>query len=400
MLKYETYEVQVKETWHNPNPRMLFLIFLPALIFESAFNADWFTFKRQFVKILLMAGPMLIFSSFATALLMYYVLGFDAGESNFTFTACVLFGTINSATDPVAVVSLLKSLGVSKRISTLIEGESLLNDGTALVVFLVLQDFVQGEELTGGEVAIKFCQMSLGGPLLGLAFGLIMKFLLSRIHNQPIMEANLTVCLPYVCFYIAEHDKVHVSGILALVTMGLYMTNIGKTQISSESTHSIHAIWGYIGFMAETLIFLLTGFVLGGELEDVSWIMLAQLLGLYVGLHIIRFIGLVLLWPLMSLTKYKFTFKHILLISYSGLRGAVGLSLALMINLNEEIESKSIKNHTMFFTAGIVLLTLVINAPTTGLLIKKLKLVKESELSRAMLRKVLDEHNDYAEEYI
>ena len=71
-----------------------------------------------------------------------------------------------------------------------------------------------------------------------------------------------------------------------------------------------------------------------------------------------------------------------------------------MINLDEKIESKSIKNHTMFFTAGIVLLTLVINAPTTGLLIKKLKLVKESELSRAMLRKVLDEHNDYAEEYI
>lgn len=182
-LKYETYEVQVKETWHNPNPRMLFLIFLPALIFESAFNADWFTFKRQFVKILLMAGPMLIFSSFATALLMYYVLGFNAGDSNFTFTACVLFGAINSATDPVAVVSLLKSLGVSKRISTLIEGESLLNDGTALVFFLVLQEFVQGEELTGGEVAKKFCQMSLGGPLLGLAFGLIMEFLLSRIHN-------------------------------------------------------------------------------------------------------------------------------------------------------------------------------------------------------------------------
>ena len=107
--------------------------------------------------------------------------------------------------------------------------------------------------------------MSICGPLLGLAFGMFMAFSLSRIHNQPIMEANLTVCLPYMLFYIAEHENVHVSGILALVTMGLYMTNVGKTQISSESDEAIHSIWKYIGFTAETLIFLITGFVLGGE---------------------------------------------------------------------------------------------------------------------------------------
>ena len=212
-----------------------------------------------------MAGPMLIFSSFATAFFMYYVLDFKGEANNFSFIACVLFGTINSATDPVAVVSLLKSLGVSKRISTLIEGESLLNDGTALVLFLVLIKFVQGESMTAGEMIGQFCKMSLLGPLLGLFFGMIMAFLLSRIHNQPIMEANLTVCLPYILFYTAEHHDVHVSGILALVTMGLYMTNVGKTQISSESDEAIHSIWHYIGFMAETLIFLLTGIVLGGE---------------------------------------------------------------------------------------------------------------------------------------
>ena len=171
-----------------------------------------------------MAGPMLLFSTFLTAVLMYYVLGFQGDQNNFTFLACCLFGAINSATDPVAVVSLLKSLGVSKQISTLIEGESLLNDGTALVLFLVLIKFVEGESMSFGEVIGQFCKMSLLGPLLGLAFGMLMAFALSRIYNQPIMEANLTVCLPYICFYVAEHKDVHVSGILALVTMGLYMT--------------------------------------------------------------------------------------------------------------------------------------------------------------------------------
>ena len=100
---------------------------------------------------------MLIFSSFATALVMYYCLGFSSERNNLSFIGCVLFGAINSATDPVAVVALLKSLGVSKRISTLIEGESLLNDGTALVLFLVIIKFVEGEDMSATDVVAQFC---------------------------------------------------------------------------------------------------------------------------------------------------------------------------------------------------------------------------------------------------
>jgi len=209
---------------------------------------------------------MLIFSTFATALTMYYVIGFNSEYNNMSFLGCVLFGAIISATDPVAVVALLKELGVSKKISTLIEGESLLNDGTALVFFLVIIKFVEGEDPSAGDVVAQFCRMSLLGPLLGVGFGVVMAFILSRIHNEPIMEANLTVCMPYILFYVAEHHSVHVSGILALVAMGLYMTNRGRTRISTESEETIHAIWHYIGFVAETLIFALTGVILGAEL--------------------------------------------------------------------------------------------------------------------------------------
>ena len=179
----ETAIVQVNYGFHNPSPELVFLIFLPALIFESAFNSDWHTFKRQFIKILLMAGPMLMFSTFSTAAVMYYVLQFSSEFNNISWIGCVLFGAIISATDPVAVVSLLKELGVSKRISTMIEGESLLNDGTALVMFLILITFVEGESPTVGEMIGQFCKMSLLGPLLGLIFGMIMAFMLSRIHN-------------------------------------------------------------------------------------------------------------------------------------------------------------------------------------------------------------------------
>ena len=117
-------------------PELLLMLFMPALIFESAFSADFHTFSMQLPKILLMALPMLLAATFLTAAVMYYILGYGTGENpDMDFTACVLFGAIISATDPVAVVALLKELGVSKRIGTLIEGESLLNDGTAMVVF-------------------------------------------------------------------------------------------------------------------------------------------------------------------------------------------------------------------------------------------------------------------------
>ena len=103
---------------------------------------------------------MLMFSTFVTAATMYYVLGFQSEYNEMTWMACILFGAIISATDPVAVVALLKELGVSVKISTLIEGESLLNDGTALVLFIVLQKMASGEEKTAGDIASMFCQMS------------------------------------------------------------------------------------------------------------------------------------------------------------------------------------------------------------------------------------------------
>lgn len=114
------------------DPHTLLLIFLPALIFESAFHCDWHIFKMEFLQILFLAGPCLIASTFLSAFVMRYVLWY---QGEFTFSAAIMFGAIISATDPVAVVALLKELGASRRLATLIEGESLLNDGTAMVVF-------------------------------------------------------------------------------------------------------------------------------------------------------------------------------------------------------------------------------------------------------------------------
>lgn len=116
-------------------------------------------------------------------------------------------------------------------------------------------------------------------------------------------------------------------------------------------------------------------------------------------LHIIRFLGLFLFMPCMKLTGYDFTLKHVVLLSYSGLRGAVGLCLALIVKFNDKIDD-DIKDQVMFFTAGIVLLTLIINGTTTGMVIRKLGMIKENEMSKRMLAQVLESHDSKALEFI
>ena len=285
-----------------------------------------------------MAGPMLLMSIILSALMMKYILGYNGDE--FPFSAALLYGSIISATDPVAVVCLLKELGASKRLSTMIEGESLLNDGTAMVVFLVVLDIVEGVDLSVGDIVVKFVRLSFGGPLLGIVCGVVITFMLRRIHNDFVLEVNTTIFACFVMFYTAE-SILYVSGILALVALGLYMTKTGKTRISAESEHSVHHIWGYFGFIAETLIFILTGVIMGdrathNEITTVGLDYVKMFAG-YVILHFIRFFCILVCWPFLSRMGYGMTFKEVVLCSYAGLRGAVGMSLALMVAASDKI---------------------------------------------------------------
>lgn len=227
------------------DPHVFFMIFLPPLIFESSFSIDWHIIKTEFLKVLILAGPMLVVHVFIVAIVMRWVLQY---KGEFTFEASVMFGGIISATDPVAVVSLLKELGASRTLSTLIEGESLVNDGTAAVMFLVALDLVKGASFNAGTIIGEFFRLSFGGPALGIIFGFVTSMWLRRIVDNSILETNLTIITAYLVFYTAEMTDLKVSGILALVSLGLYMTKVGKTRISHASEETLHHIWQFLGF--------------------------------------------------------------------------------------------------------------------------------------------------------
>jgi len=138
----------IEDALSQMDPSFMLFLFLPALIFESAFSTDWHTFVIQLPKILIMALPIMGIAIYLTALVMFYLLNGSSGNDKvMPWEACILFGAIVSATDPVAVVSLLKELGAPKQLATMIEGESLLNDGTAYVVFLIAKDLLTGNAL-------------------------------------------------------------------------------------------------------------------------------------------------------------------------------------------------------------------------------------------------------------
>ncbi|XP_030844648.1 sperm-specific sodium proton exchanger isoform X1 [Strongylocentrotus purpuratus] len=346
------------------DPHVLLQIFLPVLIFESAFAMDVHTFMRSFSQVCILALFGLVVASVLTA-----VLAMNLFNYNWNFSEAMMFGAIMSATDPVAVVALLKDLGASKQLGTIIEGESLLNDGCAIVIFNVFMKMVFFPQLTStvGQNVLYFLQVAVAGPLWGYAVAKVTVFFLSHIFNDALVEITITLAATYLTYYIGD-IWLEVSGVLAVVVLGL-IVNAEKTSISPEVEVFLHRFWEMLAYLANTLIFMMVGVVVTQKalvaVDKMDWF---YLIILYLAITIIRGMVISLFSPILSRIGYGLTWRNAVIMTWGGLRGAVGLALALVVeNLagNDVIGSKF-----LFHTAGIVVLTLVINATTIQTLLR------------------------------
>lgn len=358
-------------------------------------------FKHSVAQMLLLAGPGVLMSTVMVASFAIYAMGYD-----WDWPTGLTFGAMMSATDPVAVVALLQELGAPKQLSILIEGESLFNDGTALVVFAVFKDMMTGAAQRGvGEIISFFARLSIGGPGLGLVVGEIGVFFLGLIMNDPPSEVTLVASLVYGCWLLAESTPLHVSGVLAVVLLGLRLSAAGKVRVSCEP--AMHYFWETVSYLANTLIFILAGVVIvekaffSDEITLQDWWLL---LALYLFLHVVRLITLTVLYPALSRTGYGLEPRAAAVLSWAGLRGAVGLALGLMVQSDQLVDSKT-GSRMLFHISGIAALTLVVrggaappppaaapspaaagqvNGTTTGALVRYLKLDSASPASRRM----------------
>ncbi len=365
------------------DPHLLLFIFLPILIFEASYAMDLHTFKKTSTNAIILAVPGILIAlglTGATAMGLKY---FDIGLQNWTWPLALMFGAIVSATDPVAVVALLKDLGASKKLGTLIEGESLLNDGTAIVLFMVFFLGITGEA-TGGSPILEFIRVAFGGLLVGGLFGYIVIYWVKNVFNDALVETSLVIAAAYLTFYVAEHT-LHVSGVLGLVALGLIIGGVGRSRISPQVEHFMHEFWELAGFIANCLIFLIVGIVVAERsvFNPNDFLLLAIF---YIGIHVVRAIVIAMFYPIMKKSGYGLPKRDAIIVWYGALRGAIGLALALIVaGVDDHYISKEIKDQFLFFTAGIVTLTLLINASTIKYLVSYLGLTKISPAKALML---------------
>ncbi|GMH39853.1 hypothetical protein BSKO_07757 [Bryopsis sp. KO-2023] len=392
------------ELWKSMDPALLLLVFLPVLIYASANSLDFHTFKQCFGQVLVLAGPGVVIGTALIGCAMKYMFPYD-----WDWPKSLMFGAMMSATDPVAVVALLKEVGASQKLGTVIEGESLFNDGTAYVVFLLFKEMVGGASRTTISSVGFFCQMALGGPAVGILFGIAATYWLALVFNDAIVEISITLVTTYLTFYVAE-DLFAVSGVLAVVVLGVVMSAMASNRISPEVHEPMHVFWEMLEYLANTLIFVYSGLVIaveiyasGGEAGEKAHIK-AEDWGysvvLFILLQVVRGITVLVLYPGLKRMGYGLTWREGVVMVWGGLRGAVGLALALIVKLDSNITDKRFQALVVFHMGLMAAATLLVNGTSIPLILRVLGVTNPTPAKLEVLLHVVKEVEQYGETHL
>lgn len=374
----------------NVGPSVILFVLLPPLIFESSYSMDFHVFAKVSYQSLWLAGPGLIMITLLVGSLIYGIFDFS-----WDISTSFLLASILAATDPVAVVAALNSLGAPKKLSSLIDGESLLNDGSAFVLFSVFLELAAGVDKSVDDIFVEFVRLTLGAVAWGYGMGLLTVFCLSIVFDDMLTEISIALVAMISTFLLAEVE-LKVSGILSVVVFGLYLSLHGQWAFSPEVKESFTTILEQLSFFATIVIFFLSGVVgydkmfssstqVGDESRNWGYLIL-----LFILLNLFRFLVVAVSYPLLSRMGYGLSWKEAALISWGGLRGAVGLALGLLVEAEKNIPEKD-RNLINFFVSGVVILSLLLNGTTTDLFYKYLAIYPVNPYRKFIFRKAIDE---------
>lgn len=245
---------------------LVFFIILPVLIFEATWHLDPTLLKRWLSPILILATLGVLISCFITAGLVYLGVGHTTG---FPWIAALLTGAILAATDPIAVVSQLKSMKTPADLATLFEGESLFNDGAAVVLFVIIFSFATGSMAESSNYLAHFATVFLGGLVFGALLGLIAAIIILLLTKTPATSVVL-VFTAFGGFYLAE-ESLHVSGIMTIVASAL----VSRIALRKQETNLLSGIidtWNWLGLLFNSLLFVLMGLVITWDMFQEQWL--------------------------------------------------------------------------------------------------------------------------------
>jgi CPA1 family monovalent cation:H+ antiporter len=352
--------------WVKPPPLtkdLLFTAFLPGLVFEAAFHLELKPVLRNTLVILGLAVPGVIASVFLIALPLSRLAHF----AQLGFTGALLFAAIIVATDPVAVLSIFRDLAVPERLSAIIEGESLLNDGTGVVLFSMMLSVAAGGHPGAGALVLEFLKVAGGGAAIGAAVGVVAWQVTSRIDDA-MLEITLTVIAAWGSFGVAE--QFGMSGVIAAVAAGLLCGSVAAERGMSQRTRAaVDVFWEYVAFALNSVVFLLMGFRIHPAALLADWL---PIVAAWAAVTVARAAVLYGATAILRFTRGEVHWRWTIVATWSGLRGALGMTLALSLPATLDARGLIIR-----LTFGVVLLTLLVQGLTLRPMLRALDVGKQ-----------------------
>jgi CPA1 family monovalent cation:H+ antiporter len=346
---------------------LVFYIILPPLLFLGGLNLDFEELKENFWRIFAFSIPGVVISTFVIGYLLSYLLHMELIYG-------LLFGALISPTDPISVLAIFKEVGAPERLRVIVEGESLFNDGTGVVVFSIILAIASGSENpTASAALLKFLKVSIGGGLIGFALGYIAYRVLSKIEDH-LLEITITIVLAFGAFTAAE--IFHMSGVIAVVVAGLLIGNYGHQFSMSEKTReAVDIFWESIDFVVNSFLFLMIGLELQKlqkyDLNELKLFLVPILVTIAVAI-----IGrAVSIYPLNYIlrkhekSKVPSSWQHIFV--WGGLKGSI--PIALVLGLPKTIPYRE---DFLIIAFSAVLFSLIVQSLTMKPLLEKLNITR------------------------
>ncbi|UOD50600.1 cation:proton antiporter [Orrella daihaiensis] len=357
----------------------ILVVFLPVLLFETALNTNVRGLFNDIAPILLLA----VVAVFICTAFVGWGVSF---VSSYSLAACLLLGAIIATTDPAAVVSIFKEVGAPKRLTTIVEGESLLNDAAAIALYSVMLGVASHSVAAPwgtGSVLVSFMELMIGGAISGYLIGRLACAALPLLRGWPTAEISLTVATAYIAYIIPEH-YFGWSGVVSTVVAGLVVSSVGRTRMTPTTAYALAQSWRQFGFWASSLIFLFAAMMIPRLLANATWHDLLVVLVTMLAALAARAVTVYGLLPgLTAMVGTRVDNRYKAVICWGGLRGALSLALALSVT-EHDLLSDDISNFVAIGATGFVLSTLVINGLTLRPLINFLELNKLTPLERAL----------------